>query len=169
MAMDKEEFKRHCDPAVPWICDPCILPSTSLNSSVNSTSDSSINSSNQESNDVLPIRVSSRGLKIGHLNVRSLYKNIDSVKLLMDSKPFDTLTVSETWLSNTILTTEITLPGYICIRKDRNTGTRGGGVAIFLREGIMFTHREDLENENECTLIEVNRPKCKPMNMRCKV
>ncbi len=35
----------------------------------------------------------SRGLKVGHLNIRSIYNKIDSLKLLLNEKPFDIFTI----------------------------------------------------------------------------
>lgn len=40
---------------------------------------------------------------------------------------------------------EILLPGYSCVRRDRQRKA-GGGVAIYCRDYINFTVREDLNN-----------------------
>ena len=39
-----------------------------------------------------------KGFKVVHLNVRSLYKKIDQLRLLMQDTEIDIFTVSETWL-----------------------------------------------------------------------
>ena len=67
-----------------------------------------------------------RGLKVAHLNIRSLRNKIDSLRLEgLDSKTIDVLTLSETWLDDSIHDSEISLPGCICVRKDRVGGEEG--------------------------------------------
>lgn len=56
--------------------------------------------------------------------------------VLLAQKP-DIVTVSETWLHSNIYDHEIVPPSYTIVRKDRDT--RGGGVAIVLRQGIAYT------------------------------
>ena len=46
-------------------------------------------------------------LKLAHLNVRSIIKHIDELKLLLQDKPFDILSVSETWLNENIIDGEV--------------------------------------------------------------
>ena len=80
----------------------------------------------------------------------------------------DVFTVSETWLSPKVTDAEITIPGYSVVRKDRNS--RGGGVAMFIRNGIPFKTRMDITDNNtncESLLIEINRHKCKKQFVCC--
>lgn len=66
-----------------------------------------------------------RGLKIVHLNVRSLRHKTDSLQLEgMNNKTVDILTLSETWL-DAVEDSEIALRGFNCVRKDR-TGVKEG-------------------------------------------
>ena len=61
-----------------------------------------------------------RGLKIGHLNVRSLRNKVDMVRLeLTKESCFDVLTLSETWLDASVSNSEVHMPGYSCMRTDR--------------------------------------------------
>ena len=87
-----------------------------------------------------------RGLKIAHLNIRSLVHKTDSLRLEgIDSKTLDILTLSETWLEGNICNREINLPGFVCIRQDRTGIEEGyGGVAIYVREGLAFCLRNDI-------------------------
>ena len=88
----------------------------------------------------------SRGLSLAHLNIRSLLHKMDQVNLVMGgAKSFDILSFSETWLNDTVSDDEIVIPGYNCVRRDRQEKS-GGGVAIFCRDSINFTVREDLNN-----------------------
>ena len=88
-----------------------------------------------------------RGFKISHLNVRSITHKMDSIRLLLkDNYTLDVFTVSETWLSPKVTDTEITIPGYSVVGKDRNS--RGGVVAMFIRDGIPFKTRMDRTDNN---------------------
>lgn len=111
-----------------------------------------------------------RGLKIAHLNIRSLVHKTDSLRLEgIDSKTADILTLSETWLDGNICDTEINLPGFVCVRQDRTGIKEGyGGVAIYVREGLAFRLRNDINTGGqECLWIELIRDKCKPTLVCC--
>ncbi|CAB4008015.1 Hypothetical predicted protein, partial [Paramuricea clavata] len=60
-----------------------------------------------------------RGLKISHLNIRSLYPKMDEVRLLLKDQPIDVFTISETWLNPSISDEELSVPGYTILRQDR--------------------------------------------------
>jgi len=54
------------------------------------------------------------------------------------------------------------------VRRDREGSKSGGGVAIYVRDGLPFRVRNDLNiDENECLWIELNRAKCKPTLICC--
>ena len=68
-----------------------------------------------------------RGLKLVHLNIRSLRHKTDSLRLEgLNNKSVDVLTLSETWLDDTVQDSEFTLPGFTCVRLDRAHGTKQG-------------------------------------------
>ena len=106
-----------------------------------------------------------RGLKIVHINIRSLRHKTDHLQLEgMNNRTVDILTISETWLDNTIKDSEITLPGFICTRTDSIGVKEGyGGVAIYVREVLPYRIREDVNSgDNECLWIDIIRANCKP-------
>lgn len=104
-----------------------------------------------------------RGLKLAHLNVRSLVNKIDDIQSLIYENPFDIFTISESWLNSSILDSEVSLHGYTLVRQDRKN-KRGGGTAIFIRDGIPYTHRSDLSTGDiETCWAEINRSKCKKL------
>jgi hypothetical protein len=84
-----------------------------------------------------------RGFKVAHLNVRSMINKMDALRILVEEKSFDIFTISETWLSQSILDSEVNISGYTLVRQDRD-GRSSGGTAIFVREGIPYLHRKDL-------------------------
>ena len=109
----------------------------------------------------------SRGLSLAHLNIRSLLHKMDQVNLVMGgAKSFDILSFSETWLNDTVSDDEIVIPGYNCVRRDRQEKS-GEGVAIFCRDSINFTVRKDLNNANEAVWTQVNRKNCNPLVVGC--
>ena len=102
-----------------------------------------------------------RGFKIAHLNVRSLVKNIDQLRIYLQDQQFDVISINETMLDNTVADHEISIRGYDIIRKDRNRN--GGGVAIYIRSVINYKERHDLQDDNlETITVEISKPKSKP-------
>ena len=66
--------------------------------------------------------------------------------------------LSETHIDNSTPTQLFEIPGYTFINKNRDVGTHGG-VAIYIKDGIPFIRRTDLEvNELECIWLEINFP-----------
>jgi len=111
-----------------------------------------------------------QGFKIAHLNVNRLGNKLDHVKELVHRHSFDILTLSETWLVPNIMDNEIMIPGYSLVHKDRHSLTKscGGGVIIFVRDGIPYVVMSDLIKHNfECLWVEIKRPKCKRMILCC--
>ena len=73
-----------------------------------------------------------RGLVMASLNINSLLAHIDELRVYMNTSKIDVLTINETKLDSTIENSEIYLPGFEIIRKDRTVnGRNGGGVCIY--------------------------------------
>ena len=68
------------------------------------------------------------GFKIASLNLVSLCKHVDQLRIYMLSKVVDILAINETRLDSTVQNGEINILGYTIQRKDRNRF--GGGVAL---------------------------------------
>lgn len=97
-------------------------------------------------------------LCISHLNAQSLlsevsrdpvpcnqkYLKVDEIfkQQVCDNK-VDLITVSESWLSDTITDSEIALSDYSVYRKDRNR--HGGGLLAYAHESLPIRRRQDLE------------------------
>ena len=72
-------------------------------------------------------------LKICHLNIRSLMRNIEELRHIIDvSDPVHVIAVSETWLRPAVPSTLVELSGYTFIRNDRIGGRTGGGVGMYI-------------------------------------
>ena len=101
-----------------------------------------------------------KGFKIGHLNIRSLVKNIDQLRIYLSNKKYNILSVNKTMLDSSIPNDEININGYDIVRKDRNRN--GGGVALYIRNVIDYKIRNDLMNEKlETITTEVCPSKAK--------
>ena len=71
-----------------------------------------------------------KGLKIIHLNARSLVNKISQIRLLCKDTNADFLCISESWLSPDHDDIEFSINGYKLFRKDR-IGRNGGGVCVY--------------------------------------
>ena len=77
-----------------------------------------------------------KGFKIAALNIASLLRHIDELKMVMSSKTLDILVSSETRLDSTIAEKDISIIGYNVIRKGRNR--HGGGVLLYVKKTWNF-------------------------------
>ena len=103
-----------------------------------------------------------KGFKIGHLDITSLTKHIEELRIFIHENSFEILCINETRLDNSTYDTEIEIAGYEIVRKDRNWN--GGGVAIYLRNNIPYVERGDLTPVNvEAICLEIRKPKSKPL------
>ena len=61
----------------------------------------------------------------------------------------DCIGITETWLSDTLQTSEFSIEGYTLFRKDRKdeNKTRGGGVALYVKNNVTVVEREDLKEQ----------------------
>ena len=103
-----------------------------------------------------------KGFRVGHINIASLVKHIDELKIYLEKEPFDILSINESRLDETISTDVVSIPGYEMIVKNRNRV--GGGVAIYYRSVLNVMNRQDLIPANvEAVCLKVTRPKSKPI------
>ena len=65
--------------------------------------------------------------------------SLDELKILITIHSMDVLTVSETWLDINVLDSEIDLPGYNLLTKDRKNRS-GGGIATFIKNTFAYNH-----------------------------
>lgn len=83
-------------------------------------------------------------MKIGHLNVRSIFTGFNELTALVQEQDFCVMMLTETWLSEHTETQAVSIPGYRLIRKDRKG--RGGGVAAYIKASYV------------CKIIELVSP-----------
>ncbi len=77
------------------------------------------------------------GLKLAHLNIRSLRNTAHFLQLkeLVRTNRIDVLTISETWLNTTVTNKKLEIDGYKLHRLDR-LYKKGGGVCAYVRKNI---------------------------------
>ena len=108
----------------------------------------------------IPNEFKQKGLVFLHLNVRSLIPKLPEVRRLLAETNAAVLTLSETWLDETVTDGEVNMDGYSTIRRDRNR--HGGGVLLYVKDGISYNTRPDLQEEGlEAAWIELFLPKSK--------
>ena len=111
-----------------------------------------------------------KGFKLLHLNVRSIIKKIDQIRIMFHESNLDVITLSETWLSEDVNSKSVTLEDYILYRQDRDfkavAKKRGGGLLTYIRK----EHAADCEplddynkanGDIEAQWSIIYRPHCK--------
>ena len=94
------------------------------------------------------------------MNVNSLLKHIDQLRLFCETHKPHVLCLNGTKLDNEIRDEDLVIEIY---RKDRDR--HGGGVAMFVSEEIKFLKREDLETDFESLTVELNIQYVKPIRL----
>ena len=95
-----------------------------------------------------------QNLSIVHYNVQSIFSKLEVLHTeLID---FDILTFSETWLNESIETDDLMLQSFNKPERKDRPGDSHGGVMLYVKEGIHYKRRNDLELRNiESIWIEV--------------
>ena len=97
-----------------------------------------------------------------HLNIRSVSKNFDSFKHLLNSlgKPIKVIGLTETWLNDTN-NDNFNIEKYDFISSNRSN-KKGGGAGIYIIKETEYKIRKDLNSVNEdgieSVFIEINMP-----------
>ena len=103
-----------------------------------------------------------KGLHIIHFNARSLLPKLADVCTLVVEFNAAIVCVTETWLDDSVMDSEIELSGYVVQRKDHKRS--GGGVCMYVRSDLVFNPRPELSTAQLETLwIEILLPKTKPV------
>ena len=82
------------------------------------------------------------GFKIGCLNIRSLLNKIDKIRTIVTECNFNVMGICEMFLDDNVADNEICKEGYNIVMKNRNR--HGGGVLLYIKEGIQYTEITNL-------------------------
>ena len=79
---------------------------------------------------------------MGMLNIASLLRHLDEIRLLLYDKKWDILALNETRLDSSIPDDLVSIEGYDVLRAGRKR--IGGGVCIYIRCHVNYENRPDL-------------------------
>ena len=106
--------------------------------------------------------ISKKGINFCRQIIRGLYEKIDEVREILLSYNFDIFSLSETSISEDFHNAFFDIRGNSFIKRDRKSG-QGGGVRLYIRDGINFARRTDLKNdETESLWVEIHLKNTKP-------
>ena len=113
-------------------------------------------------------KLSEKGIKMGHQNIRGLEAHFDSFEEFLKSHDeLDIIGLSETHLSDNHINDHLDIEGYSFVKRNRPKGL-GGGVGIYIKNGISYKRRTDLEQDSvENIYIEISIKKSKPFIFGC--
>ena len=94
-----------------------------------------------------------RNLKIGHLNVKSIYSKADEVIDLLNTCRFDIFFVTESKIDGSVNSSLFAHSEYRIIRRDRKKG--GGGMLVYIRRSITALRRARLEPDGVESICSV--------------
>ena len=95
------------------------------------------------------------------LNITSLPRHIDELRVWMRDQNLDLLAINETRLDSSIPNESVKIINYQIIRKDRNRF--GGGVSIYVRDSLNYVNKSTIVcDEIEAVCLEINKPNSKP-------
>ena len=80
-------------------------------------------------------------------NANRIFNKLDELSILLKSKSFDIVAITETWLSDDIPDSVVHVNEYSVFRQDRN-GAIGGGVMCYISKNI-FSRVLDLDTRND--------------------
>ena len=94
----------------------------------------------------LEMATTHKGLKIIHLNTRSVFNKLDELKYYL--KNFDIIVFTETWLNSSVSDSLLQWQGFQLVRLDREflKNKRGGGVCIYIKSSISFEIIKDFDD-----------------------
>ncbi len=142
----------------------CLDVDFDLNKSCRLCRNALINSQPEAEESYIPTELAKilelRGFKIVHQNIQSLRGKIDQLRFLLHElkSGIQLLTLSETWIKPETPDKEYEIPGYMLVRKDSEANC--GGVAVYARNDLVVSRREDLEiSDVEGLWLEIAMPK----------
>jgi exonuclease III len=98
-----------------------------------------------------------------HINSRSITHKLVDIQILLQHLPISILAVTETWLNDS-MADSIFIPGYTFVYENR-VGGQGGGVGIFVRNGIDFNRVTNLGSSTSFESLFINLPNKKSKDM----
>ena len=93
-------------------------------------------------------------------NIRSLIGKLDELIMTVLSIDPDIVFLTETWLTESIASSSVNIPGYMLLRNDR-TARKGGGVAFYIKSTWAYSQYKPqiyfLNGDIEFVMIDLHR------------
>ena len=102
-----------------------------------------------------------RKLKILNLNLQSIVNKVQEFHCLLDIENPDIVVGTESWLRSDIANSEVFPQGYSVFRADR--ASRGGGVFILVRRGLLCTEQPQFRTECEILWVKLEITGSRPL------
>jgi len=139
--MSNEDYSELQHSDQPWCCKRCVneaLPFADVPADDSIFSVPSVPSTASVDNPSPPqVSPSLRGPpSILYTNCRSIVPKIDELRALVSTHHPHIICLCETWLDDSITDSELFIPTFHIVRRDRNR--HGGGIAIFIHDSIPF-------------------------------
>ena len=91
-----------------------------------------------------------------------MFNKLTEIQSIADDSNPAIISITETWLGESHTNDQVIVNGYKLTRRDRDS--HAGGVCMYIRDGLSFNVREDLQNiALEDLWIELLFPKTKPI------
>ena len=97
-------------------------------------------------------------------NIRNLSNKIDELHQVAIHNKTDVICITESWLSQLIPDSAVSLPGFLLLRNDRENQP-GGGVCVYIKENIPCKRLAKMEQEEVESLWVQLRPHSLPRNI----
>ena len=118
--------------------------------------------------------LNSKTFSIFHLNIRSMSKNFENLKLFLSNQSltqnFKLICLTETWAGENFNETHFCIPNYKAVHQMRAGGKAGGGICLFIHDSLDFKMRKDLSincSDCEALSVEILHKSCKNIIVTC--
>ena len=85
-----------------------------------------------------------KGLRICHLNIRSIVNKMDELRMFCENHAPHVISINETWLDHTISDGEVHIEGYSLLRRDKVRNK--GGVLVYIDKSVEFVEMKELQD-----------------------
>ena len=69
-------------------------------------------------------------------NARSIVQKVDELQSVFENNNVHIACITESWLNDCVPSCLVNIDGYVCYRRDRRDGRRGGGVVCYVRNDV---------------------------------
>ena len=80
-----------------------------------------------------------------HINARSLLPKMSEIRLLATKTKAAVISITESWLDESVINAEVNIHDYCVVRPDRNR--HDGGMCTFVRSDIAFLQLNNLHSK----------------------